>query len=539
MKVAIPVTNVAELVRRRAEQRGNAPALVDGERRVTWSELDAEVDAVAGGLAAAGLVAGNRVAFALPNRVELVVWYLATLRAGCVAVPLNPTSATGEVARMLTDSGARICLLDESTAATVRAAVAGVGEAPAPDQGAPATAPPRIVAVDVTPLPGELGYVDLRDVARPVRSPLDRESLGVLLYTSGTSGRPRGAMLSHRALLANIEQASQTTPAPVRSDDVVLGVLPMSHVYGLNAVLGQVLLHGASLVLGRRFDADETLRLVAGERVTVVPVAPPVITAWADRDDVAAALASVRTLLSGAGPLAEEVVRRFEANTGVAVEQGYGLTEASPIVTSTIGSPAHKPGSAGRAVPGVELRIVGVGGGGEGRNAGIAADTVGVDDTGQIMVRGANVFSGYWPDGTDSPSDDGWLATGDVGYLDADGDLFLVDRIKEIVIVSGFNVYPSEIEDVVAEVSGVLECAVIGVADDRTGEAVQVYVVAEPGVDADELSAAVRAHCDGRLARFKQPAGVSVVDALPHSATGKVAKGRLRAEQQRRSLGLA
>jgi long-chain acyl-CoA synthetase len=384
-----------------------------------------------------------------------------------------------------------------------------------------------VVGVGVPTLPGERSYDDLRSEAASVVSPKDAEGLAVLLYTSGTSGRPRGAMLSHRALLANVEQASKTQPPPVVPDDVVLGVLPLFHVYGLNAVLGQVLYQGATIVLGRRFDPDDTLQLVASSGVTCVPIAPRVVVAWRDRDDVAEKLSAVRTLLSGAAPLEEELVRSFEQRTGITVEQGYGLTEAAPIVTTTVGSPVHKPGSTGRAIPGVELRLV--------------DDTghdVEADDPGEILVRGANVFSGYWPEGDGGPDVDGWLATGDIGFLDADGDLFMVDRLKELVIVSGFNVYPSEIEEVVYELDSVKECAVIGVPDEQTGEAVVAYVVPAAGVERDDLVGRVLEHCERRIARFKMPSAIHIVDELPHSATGKVAKGRLRATEARRAMGL-
>ena len=262
----------------------------------------------------------------------------------------------------------------------------------------------------------------------------------------------------------------------------------------------------------------------------MLPVAPPVIGSWLrlDEVDLRAGLSSVRLLLSGAAPLAEDTVRAFEERTGIDVEQGYGLTEASPIVTSTIGTPKHKPGSTGRAVPGVELKVV--------DDAGRA---VHADDPGEIWVRGANTFSGYWPDGEAAPGADGWLATGDIGFLDGEGDLFLVDRLKELVIVSGFNVYPSEIEDVISEVGGVAEAAVIGIPDERTGEAVVAYVVPTEGQDAQALAEAVRSHATTRLARFKVPSRVEVVTELPHSATGKVAKGRLRAGQARKAMGLA
>jgi long-chain acyl-CoA synthetase len=389
---------------------------------------------------------------------------------------------------------------------------------------------PVLVVSDDQVLSGEVAASDVSAAGDPVLSPRDVEALAVLLYTSGTSGRPRGAMLTHRALLANIDSASRTDPPPVSPDDIVLGVLPLSHIYGLNAVLGQVLLHGATLVLGRRFDSEETLRLIAAEHVTCVPVAPPVIAAWLRRDDAPAQLASVRTVLSGAAPLADRVVAAFRERTGLTVEQGYGLTEAAPVVTSTIGTPTFKPGSTGRALPGVEVRVVDD----AGRDAG-------PDDPGEIWVRGRNLFSGYWPDGDGAPEPGGWLATGDIGFLDGDGDLFLVDRLKELVIVSGFNVYPSEIEDVVCEVAGVRECAVIGVPDETTGEAVIAYVVSEPahpGGD-EALVLHIREHCAQRLARFKVPVMISVVTDLPHSATGKVAKGRLRAANARRALGLA
>ena len=524
VKVRIAATNVADLLQRAAERTPDKLALVHpaagtDAATLTWRELDEAVDAVARGLARRGVVGGQRVAIDLGNAPEFVVAYLAVLRAGMVAVPLNPTSTSGEVARMLADSGARLCFVDATTAPIVRDGLA---------EGELST--PLVVSGGADLLEGETAYDDLALDGPAVMTPRDTEGLAVLLYTSGTSGRPRGAMLSHRALLANIDQASQTSPPPIRAEDLVLGVLPLFHVYGLNAVLGQVLLHGATLVLGPRFDPTDTLALVSQQKVTVVPIAPPVIAAWLhlDETELRAQLTSVRLLLSGAAPLAMETVRAFEQRTGIDVEQGYGLTEAAPIVTSTIGTPKHKPGSSGRAVPGVELKVV--------DDAGHA---VHADDPGEIWVRGANVFSGYWPDSDAGPGPEGWLATGDIGFLDPDGDLFLVDRLKELVIVSGFNVYPSEIEDVVSEVEGVKECAVIGVPDERTGEAVVAYVVGADDVDAQELATQVRSHCQARVARFKVPSRVEVVDTLPHSATGKVAKGRLRAGQARKAMGLA
>jgi long-chain acyl-CoA synthetase len=510
-------------------------------RRVSWSALEAEVDRVARGLDRMGLVAGYRVVLALGNRADLVAAYLGTLRAGLVAVPVNPRSTTGEVVRLLADCGARAVVADPATVTTVRQAVAGLEDALAaadPDLRA-RTAVPRVVVVSAPTVPGELRFEELgppdTEVTdgtddRDIRAGgADPERLAVLLYTSGTSGTPRAAMLTHRALLANIEQVAAVEPAMITGDDVVFGVVPLFHVYGLNAVLGQVLRQRARLVLVDGFDVQGSLSEIEAEAVTVLPVAPPVFAYWQDVPDLGERLRGVRLVLSGSAPLSAELVAAFTGRTGIEVHQGYGLTEAAPVVTSTLRSPHPKPGSVGAALPGIELRLV--------DESGHPPDG---DDAGEILVRGGNLFSGYWPDGADGPDRDGWYATGDVGFLDGDGDLFLVDRLRELVIVSGFNVYPVEVEDVIAEVEGVAEAAVIGTAHPRTGEAVVAYVTPEPTWTdtAEELADRVREHCAVRLARFKQPSEVHVVDELPHTVTGKVAKGRLRAGRRRRDLGL-
>jgi len=529
-----PNSNLASLVTAAARARPDAEAVVDERRRLTWAELAGECAAVAAGLSTQGVVAGHRVAVLVANRVEFVTTYLGALGAGLVAVPLNPNSATGEIVRVLADSQARVVVCDQATVTGARTAVAGLADAlaGADEELRRRVVVPRIVVVDAPVLPDEQSYDELTSTGgAPTPSPQDPERLAVLLYTAGTSGRPRAAMLPHRALLANVGQAASLTPPPLGPDDRVLGVLPLFHVYGLNAVLGQALRQMACVVLADRFDAEHTLDLVARERITNVPVAPPALAAWAARGDVRERFSTVRTVLSGASPLAPEVVQRFEAVTGLTVHQGYGMTEASPVVTTTLGSlgpPKH--GSVGRALPGVELRV---------------ADAHGHDteegDPGEIWVRGANLFVGYWPDGEGGPGPGGWYATGDVGYLDADGDLYLVDRLQEIVIVSGFNVYPVEIEEAIAEVEGVEEVAVVGVTDDDGMEQVVAYVVADPDawIPAERLTQDVHAHCERRLAPFKRPQDVRVVQELPHSVSGKVAKGRLRDSARRRAMGLA
>jgi long-chain acyl-CoA synthetase len=351
------------------------------------------------------------------------------------------------------------------------------------------------------------------DDAEP--APTDPESTAVLLFTSGTSGPAKGAMLSHRALLANVAQLQQLDPEPIVSDDVVLLVLPLFHIYALNAVLGLSVAVGASCVLVPKFSPASALETVARYDVTNIPAAPQVFVAWAKVPDLDHQLAGVRTLVSGAAPLAPAVFDTFADIAGQPVWEGYGLTEASPVVSSTMVGRRPKPGCVGAPLPGVEIRFV--------DESGEESDE---DDPGEILVRGANLFSGYWPDGTDGPDAEGWYATGDVGYLDADGDLHLVDRRRDLILVSGFNVYPFEIETVISALPEVAEVAVIGVPNESTGETVKAYVVALPGRTLTREQ--VSAQCEKRLARFKCPTLIDIVETLPHTSTGKIAKSRLR-----------
>jgi long-chain acyl-CoA synthetase len=503
-----------------AEAAADVPdrqALVETEgRSLTWFQLEDEVARIATGLGAHGIRAGQRVMIVVGNRIEFVTTYLGVLRAQIVAVPVNPRSTPGEIARMLADSGTRLVVVDDTALDVVRTALAEPSVAPAP----------VVVVTGTEPGEGEVSFADLHaEVVRPVPPLPDPEKLAALLYTSGTSGRPRAAMLSHRALLANIEQVAAVEPPMIHGDDVVLGVLPLFHVYGLNAVLGGVLRHRARLLLVERFEPDAVLDLIDDEACSVVPIAPPVFAHWLPDEHLRERLGPVRLVLSGSAPLEREVVEQFTAITGIPVHQGYGLTEASPVVTSTLCSSDPQPGSVGAALPGIELRLVDE-----------TYRVVEGEDPGEIEIRGDNLFSGYWPDGADGPGEDGWYATGDVGFLDANGDLFLVDRVKELIIVSGFNVYPREVEDVLREVEGVTDAAVIGAPDDLAGEAVIAYVVADG--DPAEVEQAVRDHCASRLARFKQPSRVEVVAELPHTGTGRVQKGRLRGIERRRALGL-
>jgi long-chain acyl-CoA synthetase len=443
-----------------------------------------------------GVEPGSRVAVQLPNSLDWLRATLGALRAGLTVVPINTAYTDPELEYVLTDSSASLLV-----AAAERAEVAGVRVCAGPPT---ADGPPPDVADD----PAAVSF---------------------LCYTSGTTGRPRGAMLPAAALRANQEQCLAMEPPVVREDDRVLLVLPLFHVYGLNAGFGLVAATGACAVLLETFDPRRSLAVMAEEHITAVPGAPPMYQAWlaaadavSSDADLRRAFASMRMASSGAAPLPEEVWTAMRERADVTVWEGYGLTEAAPVVASTLATGRAKPNCIGGALPGLELQLRDTAAGGHHHDDGEDH----LEGPGEIWIRGPNLFSGYWPDGAGGPDAEGWFRTGDVGFLDSDGDLHLVDRVSDVVIVNGFNVFPREVEQVLLEHPGVTEAAVVGIPDERAGEAVKAVLV--PAEDAELTVADVLAHCATRLARFKVPTVIEFVDALPRSATGKIDRRALR-----------
>jgi long-chain acyl-CoA synthetase len=488
-----------------AARRPDRAALITAETTLTWADVDSRV-AGAAGRVAARTAPGDRVAIVLGNSVDFVAAYFGTLRAGRVAVPLNPGYTADELDFAFTDSGAALIVAEEAGVPALRSWEA---RRVRPDLGSEAAA-------------GSLPQVAGSDLA-------------VLLYTSGTSGRPKGAMLTHAALAANHDQLDAIEPAVVGSDDVVLLAMPFFHAYGLNTGLGTVAHRAAAGVLIDRFDAAASLALIAERGVTVTIGVPGMYSAWSQQPSVSSAVGGVRTAVCGAAPLPPGEAARFAAATGKTILIGYGLTETAPVLTTTAVSDRDKTGSIGRPLPGVSLRLRAPSGevlwqdGTASAGADLAELDLSVEDSagtdpGEIVVRGANLFSGYWPDGRDGPGPDGWWPTGDVAYADGDGDLHLVDRIGELILVNGFNVYPAEIERVLDAHPGVAEAAVVGVPDPDVGQRPHAYVV--PALDPPPTIAELQVFCAAQLARFKLPT-VELVRELPHSATGKVRKREL------------
>jgi long-chain acyl-CoA synthetase len=482
-------------------------ALVSRRDETTYGELRDQVARLAGGLTGLGLEPGDRMAVVCGTNWYFVVAYLAALKAGLVAVPLNPQSPPAELADELATVGAR-------------AAVVGPAGAPAMAEAVTKTLPvlEHIVVCRTGDLEGAAPLDELLQ-AEPIDTVArEPDDLAALMFTSGTAGLPRAAMLSHGNLLSNIDQA-QSDPARRRdADDVVLGVLPFFHIFGLNVVLGASLAVGARVVLVERFDPASCLETVANNEITDMTGPPTLWSALAAHPGASPwGFESVHRAASGAARLTEEIAHSVKERLGLDLQEGYGLTETAPIVATSVGTDAPI-GSVGRPLAGVEVRLVDEDEG-----------DVYVGDPGELWVRGPNVFQGYWndPEATRRAlTDDGWLRTGDIAVVDDDGYLYLVDRAKDLIIVSGFNVHPAEVEDVLVAHPDVEGAAVVGVEHPHTGEAVKAFVVLTPGaaVEEDELIDHVGAH----LARYKAPSKVMFVDEIPQGLGGKVLRRELR-----------
>ncbi len=484
----------------------DAVALISRGKFTTYGQLREQTAGFRGGLVALGLEPGDRVGIICGNNWYFVVSYLATIGAGLIAVPLNPTSPHIELEHQLSTIGAS-------------AVIAGPTARPVLEEMDRAAVPSITTWIGCGFVP-EGGH-DLNELVVSDPAPIvEREDadLAVLVFTSGTAGSPKAAMLTHGNLRTNIAQMLSAPGNAQTADDVVFAVLPLFHIFGLNVVLGATLAVGAKALLVERFDPISAIESIEKHQATIVTGPPTMWAAWGSLPEIPeGAFDSVRVAVSGAARLPDETARTIERRYGLKLNEGYGLTEASPVVTSSVDTNAPI-GSIGVPVPGLEVRLVDESG-----------DDVLIGDAGEVWVRGPNVFAGYWNDPEASArtvNADGWLITGDVATVDDNGFLFLVDRVKDLIIVSGFNVYPAEVEEVLMQHPAIDACAVVGVPHPYSGEAVKAYVVTVKGqsVEEDEL---VR-FCAERLARYKCPEKVWFVDEVPQGMGGKVLRRALR-----------
>jgi long-chain acyl-CoA synthetase len=537
-----PEGSLYDLIRSSVQQYPDHAALEFFERTTTYAELGAQIERAAEGLRLLGVQKGDPVALVLPNCPQHIVAFYAVLRLGAIVVEHNPLYTPRELRHQFEDHGARVVIAWDKVVETIQAFPAGVSVA-------------HIVSVDVTrAMPFRMRAMlrlpiakaresraalttKVRDTVRweelVASAPIDPhiiaptvDDVALIQYTSGTTGSPKGATLTHANLLANAAQARAWVPGIERGSSVVYAVLPMFHAYGLTLCLTFAMSMGARLVLFPRFDPDLVLKVVKRHPPTFLPAVPPIydrLTKAAAAEGVS--LDGISIAISGAMPLSAEVVEPWEAQTHGYLVEGYGLSETSPVLMANPVAPNRRAGTVGLPLPSTEVRVV---------DPAAPGTDVAAGAEGELIVRGPQVFSGYWrkPEETEAvfvPATDGgadWFRTGDIVRIDADGFVSIVDRIKELIITGGFNVAPSEVEEAIRAHPDVEDCAVVGLPDEHSGEQVVAVVVLRDGAAFDE--AAIRAFARDGLTAYKVPKRVVQADDLPRSLIGKVLRRDVR-----------
>ena len=498
------MTNLGSLLDRAAADHPDHPAIRLDDLVLTYAQLREAAGRMSALLAAHGVQPGDRVGIMLPNVPAFPISFYGALAAGAVVVPMNPLLKSREVAYYLGDSGARVVLAWH--------AAAGEAAKGAADAGAQAIAvqTPDLadLLADYEPAWSDPGWSD------PGR---DGDDDAVILYTSGTTGQPKGAELTHAGLVRNAELTAQTL-LKNGPDDVMMGCLPLFHVFGLTCGLNATVAAANTLTLLPRFDPAKALAIIERDAVTIFEGVPTMYAAILHLPDADPAMAAtLRVCISGGASLPVEVLRGFEEKFGCMILEGYGLSETSPVASFNLPDIERKPGSIGVPIEGVQMRLVGDDG-----------QPVPAGEIGEIAIRGHNVMKGYWnkPEATAEAITDGWFRTGDMAKVDSDGYYYIVDRKKDLIIRGGYNVYPREIEEVLHEHPAVAEVAVIGIPHPELGEEVAAAVALKPGATAtpEEL----RAFARDKMAAYKYPRQIWLVDTLPKGPTGKILRREVR-----------
>jgi acyl-CoA synthetase (AMP-forming)/AMP-acid ligase II len=502
--VPVRAVSITERLFEGLQSAADRTVLIDGPSGLSYTgaALQDRIRRLAGGLASEGVGPGSVVAILAPNHPDYVVAFHAAALAGATVTTLNPTYTAPEAAYQLKDSGAGLLVTIPAFLDTARAAAEGTG------------------VREILTIGSAEGHRSLDDVLGPALAaqvPVDLETHVLALpYSSGTTGLPKGVMLSHRNMVVNVDQALRLLD--VQPGEMTVGFLPLFHIYGMTVLMNLYLGHGAGLVTMPRFDLQAFLTHVQTHRAERVFIAPPVAIALAkhplvDQFD----LGSLKVIMSAAAPLGAEVGAEVERRLGCTVIQGYGMTELSPIThAAPHGDP--RPGSVGVTAPNTATRIV---------HPETLQDCA-PGEEGEVWIRGPQVMLGYLnrPEATAAMIQDGWLRTGDLGVVDADGYLFIRDRLKELIKVKGFQVAPAEVEAQLLGMSGIADAAVIGVPDDEAGERPMAFVVRQPGSDLAEE--AIRDTLRQHLASYKVPTRIEFIEAIPKSASGKILRRVLR-----------
>ncbi|WP_213422601.1 long-chain-fatty-acid--CoA ligase [Bhargavaea massiliensis] len=511
--VEIPDETMVDAFYRAARQASSHPALIQGDRTLTYAELKDAVHRIANGLKSLGLQQGDRVALMMNNSIDYVISYYAILASDAIAVPHNPMYTERELHYQLNDSGASYLIIDQELAPVFKSVQGktGVREVITVGDGQ------SVFSKMMKEQPAEFQW-----------NPGDRtEEVALLQYTGGTTGVSKGVMLTHRNIYANVVQTHaflgvHANPGKER----LLNVLPLFHVYGMTVSMNYMIYLQSTMYIMRRFDSTKTLEILEKNKITMFPGTPTIYVAVNHDPAIHERnIRSIHTCISGSAPLPAEVKQQFEQLTGAKVADAYGLSEASPVTHSNPVNGIRKAGSMGMPVTNTDCRIVDIGDG---------KTKMPIGKPGELIIRGPQVMKGYWnkPDETEVALRDGWLYTGDVAYMDEDGYCFIVSRKKEMIIASGYNIYPREIEEVIFTHPMVREVAVIGIPDEYRGETVKAFVVLkeEGGATEEELIE----HCKGKLAKYKIPTAVEIIEELPKTTVGKILRRELVKLEQNR-----
>ncbi len=504
--VEIPTgISITDYALRMADELADKPAIIDGPsgRTQTFAELRSGIQLVAGGLAARGFGPGKTLGLMAPNIPEYASFFHGAAFAGGTVTTINPTYTAGEIKHQLIDSGASILVTISMFLDVAREAIID-------------TAVEEIFTID--PVEGVPSMFDLL-TSPPLTEQvaIDTASVPVVLpYSSGTTGRSKGVVLSHDNLTANIAQCQHVLSYDV--DDVALAILPFFHIYGMQVLMNGLLANGVTIVTMPRFDLEEALTIVQEHKVTWFFAVPPIVLGLAkhplvDQFDTS----SIKVIFSGAAPLSAELGTEASVRLGCDVIQGYGMTELSPVSHATVVG-AGKPGSSGVTISNTECRVVDLEG-----------NDLGLNEDGELWVRGPQVMKGYLnnEEATAATIDqDGWLHTGDVAHFDEDGHIFIVDRIKELIKYKGFQVPPAELEGLLLTHEAIADAAVIGIPDEEAGEIPKAFVTLKPGSEA--TAEEIQSFVANQVANFKQVRLLEFIDVIPKSASGKILRRELR-----------
>ncbi len=506
--------------------------------QLTYSMLWNRILKLASGLRSLGVGPGSKVAIMLPNCPQAIMAYYAALRLGAVVVLTNPLYVQREMVHQWNDAEAEFLVVLDHLYPKVKEAL-------------PRTAIKTLIVTTLkeelplflrllyplnarknklfTKVPygdGVLSFKELVDSHEPVSSPcqVKPDDLALLQYTGGTTGVAKGVMLSHRNIQANVVQVTSWFPDLNRGGERFLSILPFSHVFGMTVSMNMPLYTGSEAVLLPRFEIRRLLKTLQKKKVTLLPGVPTLFSAIMNHDKVRSYdMSSIRYCVTGSAPMPVEVLKQFESMTGSVIIEGYGLTEASPVTHCNPLGGTRKAGSIGIALPDTDCRIVDLEKGEEELSRG---------ENGELVVRGPQVMQSYWKmeEETAETLKDGWLRTGDIARMDEDGYVYVVDRIKDMIITKGYNIYPREIDEVLYEHPKILDAVAVGVPDPHRGETVKAYVVVKEGEKLEENE--VISFCRERLAAYKVPRLVEFRDALPKNMVGKVLRKELRKEYE-------